>query len=96
LLQMVCDATGIKVQSEYSISHGRIDLKLEIPNLIYVIEIKFNKNAQEALQQIEDMKYYEPFVKEGKPIVLLGLSFHRSPKYFDITYKEKRLPAIEL
>jgi hypothetical protein len=58
-----------------------------------VVEIKFNKDAHEALKQIEDMQYHETFVKEGKPIILLGLSFHRSPKVFDVTYAEKRLLA---
>lgn len=92
LFQIACDAAGIKTQSEYLTSHGRIDLKLELPNWLYIIEIKFNKSADEALKQIEDMKYHETFVKERKPIILLGLSFHRTPKSFDITYKQKRLP----
>lgn len=91
LFHIACEAAGIKTQSEYPISHGRIDLKLELPNLLYIIEIKFNKTAEEALKQIEKMVYHETFVKEGKPLILLGLSFHRSPKNFDITYKEKRL-----
>lgn len=91
LLQMAFDVASIKNQSEHLISHGRIDQILELPNWIYIIEIKFNKTADEALKQIETMKYHEPFLNQGKPVILLGLSFHREPKSFDITYKEKRL-----
>ena len=96
LLQIACDAAGIKTQSEYSISHGRIDLKLELPNWLYIIEIKFNKTAESALTQIEQMNYHNPFIKEGRPIILLGISFNRTPKSFDITHKEKRLLTTEL
>lgn len=93
LLQMACDASSIKAQSEYSISHGRIDLVIDLPHLLYVIEIKFNQPAQVALAQVEEMGYHQPFLKIGKPILLLGLSFHREPESFEITYEEKRLPA---
>lgn len=96
VLQTICDAAGIKTQSEYPISHGRIDLKLELPNWLYIIEIKLNKSAESALEQIEQMRYHELFIKEQKPIILLGLSFHRTPKNFDITYKEKRLPVSKI
>ncbi len=88
---IACDVAGIMTKSETLISHGRIDLRLDLPNWRYIIEIKFNKSAEEALKQIEDMHYYTPFIKEGKPIILLGLNFQREPKSFDITYKEKKL-----
>ena len=91
LLQMAFYASGIKAQSEYSTSHARIDLVLDLPSLFYVIEIKFNESAEEALAQIEERKYYEPFLKCGKPITLLGLSFKKEPCSFEITYVKKDL-----
>jgi Holliday junction resolvase-like predicted endonuclease len=66
LLQMAFTAAGIKAQSEYSTSDGRIDLVLELPKLIYIIEVKFGKKAEEALVQIEQKKYYERFLHEKK------------------------------
>lgn len=86
LLHMVFSAYGMRVVSEQSISHGRIDLIISLKNLIYVIEVKFNTVPENALKQIEEMRYYEPFVKEGIEIILLGLSFNRSEKQFDIMY----------
>jgi hypothetical protein len=91
LLHMVFSAYGMRVVSEQSISHGRIDLVVSLKNLIYVIEVKFNTVPENALKQIEEMRYYEPFVKEGMHIVLLGLSFNRSEKQFDIAYAYRML-----
>lgn len=91
ILQGMCTTAGIKSQSEYSTSHGRIDLILDFAQTIYIIEIKFNKSAQEALKQIEERAYYKPFINQGKAIILLGLAFERSAKHFAIDYAMRTL-----
>jgi PAS domain-containing protein len=91
LLHMVCNAYGMQIVSEQSISHGRIDLVIALPKLMYVIEIKFNDTPENALNQIETMRYYEPFLKDNVRIMLLGLSFNRTEKHFDITYAYRAL-----
>lgn len=93
LFIMICVGAEIKAHAEYSTSHGRIDLILELSKIIYVIEIKFNKSADEALAQIEERRYYERFVSQKKPIILLGLAFKREPQLFDITYTAKHLES---
>jgi hypothetical protein len=85
LLQILFDAGGLKVISEHSISHGRLDMVLEVPACIYIIGFKLNKSAQSALTQIKERKYYEAFLNQNKLIILLGLAFQRKPKKFDIT-----------
>jgi len=91
LVMMVCVGAGIKAQAEYSTSHGRIDLMVDMPQFLYIIEIKFNQQATVALQQIEERRYYERFIQSNKPTILLGLSFMRKPHDFDIEYAEKQL-----
>lgn len=91
LFMMICVGAGIKAQSEYSTSHGQIDLILEFAKIIYVIEVKFNKTAEEALAQIEERRYYERFMGQNKEIILLGLAFKREPHNFDISYVIKKL-----
>ena len=93
LLSVICGASGITSQSEYSISHGRIDVVIEIATVIYIIEIKFNASAETALSQIEERRYYEPFLGRKKSIILLGLSFKREPKNFEITYAIKNISS---
>jgi Holliday junction resolvase-like predicted endonuclease len=82
---------GIKAQSEYSTSHGRIDLIFDLPKILYVVEIKFNESAETALAQIKTRRYYEPFLMQQKSIILLGLSFKREPSNFDVTYAIEKL-----
>lgn len=91
ILQTIFYLAGIKAQSEYSMSDGRIDLVLELPKIMYIIETKFNQSAEKALEQIVAREYWKPFLACNKPIVLVGLSFTRKPGKFDITYMMKRL-----
>lgn len=69
------EAMGIKVQAEEKINISRIDLVVEMKKYIYVIEFKFNKTAQEALDQIELKRYKEKFSTDKKIIVAVGINF---------------------
>lgn len=90
LLHMAFTVANLKVQSEYSISHGRIDLVVELAARRYIIEVKFNTSAIAALQQIEKRKYFRPF-QGAKPLTLIGLAFDKTESHFDITYAAKDL-----
>ncbi len=61
--------------AETATNKGRIDCILKCPNDIYVIEFKFNKSADDAIAQIKEKKYYEPYLRYGKTIRLLGINF---------------------
>jgi hypothetical protein len=95
IVQALFVAAGIKSQAEFSTSQGRADIIVELPNLFYIIEVKANKSPDVALTQIEHQKYYEPLLHYHKPIIALGLSFHRkkakaeSKGGFSITYATK-------
>jgi len=91
LLHVLFSATGLKVYSEHMTSHARIDMVVELSSINYVIELKFNQSAEKALAQIENRKYYDALRYQNKPIILLGLNFHRKPKKFDITYASKEI-----
>jgi len=64
-----------RVESEVATSNGRIDLVLHAATAVYIIELKLNKSAQEALDQIKDRRYFEPYIGRGKNVHLIGLSF---------------------
>ncbi len=61
--------------AEAATNKGRIDCVLKCPNDIYVIEFKFNKSADDAIAQIKEKKYYEPYLRYSKTIRLLGINF---------------------
>ena len=54
---------------------GRIDITMETADTIYVMELKFNKSAEEALAQIEAKHYVDAFKMSGKKMVKIGLNF---------------------
>ena len=41
--------------------------------------------------QIEEHHYYEKFIIQDKPVVLLGIAFKRQPHNFSIEYVEKQI-----
>lgn len=66
---------GIKTTEEKDTADGRMDLVLELADIIYIIELKLDRPAKEAMQQIIDKRYWLPYQRSGKKIILLGISF---------------------
>ncbi len=67
--------TGYVVDVEVHTPNGRVDIVLETDTRLYLIELKLNKNAQTALQQINLKNYAQRFALCGKPIVKVGINF---------------------
>lgn len=66
---------GIRTEVEMETADGRMDITMEIGDYIYILELKLDRPASEAIAQIEDKKYWLPFSHSGKKIVLVGVSF---------------------
>ena len=56
-------------------SQGRADCVVRTNNNIYVFEFKVDKSAREALEQIEEKGYANPYLAEGKTIIKIGAGF---------------------
>ena len=67
--------TNYNIVVEQHTAKGRIDITLETASTIYVIELKFNKSAQEALEQINAKRYAKAFAMKQKEVVKVGLNF---------------------
>ena len=67
--------TNYDILVEQRTAKGRIDITMETADTIYVMELKFNKSAEEALAQIEAKHYAEAFKMSGKKMVKIGLNF---------------------
>ena len=52
---------GFYVDVERHTANGRMDMLIQTPQYIYILELKVDKTAAEALQQIEDKGYARPF-----------------------------------
>ncbi len=64
-----------KIDIEVRSLKGRIDMVLVINNVMYLFELKFNKTAQEALEQINIKNYDAHFSLYDLPIVKIGMNF---------------------
>lgn len=62
----------IKVEEDSAI--GRAEAVLHMPDTIYVMELKYDKSADEALQQIDDKGYLIPYSADGKRLVKVGVN----------------------
>ena len=67
--------TNYDILVEQHTAKGRIDITMETADIIYVMELKFNKSAEEALAQIEAKHYADAFKMSGKKVVKIGLNF---------------------
>ena len=67
--------TNFRILVEQHTFRGRTDITLETKDTIYVIELKFNKSAQEALDQINNKHYADAFALRGKTVEKIGMNF---------------------
>jgi hypothetical protein len=64
-------ATGGEIIAEPHSDKGLADAVIKTANAIYVVEFKLGP-AADALAQIKARRYYEPYLADPRPIVLLG------------------------
>ena len=92
---------GMRPLSEVATSDGRIDMVINCPKTIYIMEFKYSPNDKDlskvALEQIKSKKYHQPYIIQQKPIVGIGCSFGEGTR--EITnYRDETLyvPGITL
>lgn len=72
---LMLTASGAAVHTEVLTSRGRIDLAVEFPDQVIVIELKCNQDADAAIRQILERRYFEKYIASGRDIFLMGLNF---------------------
>ena len=66
---------GAYVKVEEQSAHGRADIVITLPNVVYVMELKFDGSADAAIKQIDDKGYLVPYIADGKRIVKVGVNY---------------------
>ena len=77
LLYVIFSLLGFYVDVEVRTPRGRVDVVLRTHSTLYVIELKLDKTADAAMQQIDLKNYPERFALYGLPIVKVGINFDR-------------------
>ena len=68
------------VQTQVKTCRGRADMVMYTAKAIYVFELKMNKSAQEALEQIDEKGYMIPYTADERRLVKCGIASPRKPE----------------
>ncbi|MCD8208621.1 MAG: PD-(D/E)XK nuclease domain-containing protein, partial [Bacteroidales bacterium] len=74
MLYVIFGMSGLKIESQRHTSRGRIDLVIYAYDATYIIELKKDKTAAEALAQINELGYADGFAHLGLPVVKIGVN----------------------
>ena len=66
---------GAVVEAETSTNTGRIDAVVKTDTDISIFEFKLHGTAEDALAQIRDKHYAQPYLDDGRCITLIGAAF---------------------
>jgi hypothetical protein len=72
---VVLRSIGINVNGEVKTHDGRMDMVVDLPNDIYIVEFKLDRPAAEAMEQIKGKEYAGKYALSGKRVTLVGISF---------------------
>ena len=75
LFFVVFSLLGAQVDIEVRTPHGRVDVVLRTATTLYVVELKLNRSADTAMNQIDLKNYPERFALCGLPVVKVGINF---------------------
>ena len=75
ILYTVFVTINFTIRAEVKTAKGRIDLLVQTKNYIYVMELKLDHSATEALAQIDSKDYALPYKNDGRKILKVGVSF---------------------
>ncbi|MCD8301621.1 MAG: PD-(D/E)XK nuclease domain-containing protein, partial [Prevotellaceae bacterium] len=74
-LYVVFKMMGFYTQVERATSQGRIDVVVQTKDYVYVMELKVDTPAGEALAQIDSKGYALPYSAEGRKVFKIGVNF---------------------
>ena len=96
-LYLIFMMLGYNVQVEQATSQGRMDVTLQTKDYVYIIELKLDKSAEEALQQIKDKQYALSFQADKRKLYLIGVNFSSQTRTVeDWVIEEDGLKSSEL
>ena len=79
-------AVGADISAEDQTSDGRMDIALKVPDAIYILELKYNKTAEDATDQIIAKDYAVRFAADTRPVYAVGLNISQDRRTID-SYK---------
>lgn len=75
IFYLVFSLIGSFIKVEEESTHGRADVVITLPSVVYVMELKFDGSADAALRQIDEKGYLIPYTADGKRLVKVGVNY---------------------
>jgi hypothetical protein len=83
LIHLIFSYLGMFAQSEVHSAKGRADAVVQTLTHVYIFEFKFNKTAQEGLDQIQNQGYARKYRNSQKIIIGIGVNFNKMERGID-------------
>ena len=74
---------GFYVEVERHTTDGRMDILMQTPQYVYILELKMDKSAEEALGQIESKGYARSFAGDSRRLFKIGINFSTATRRID-------------
>ena len=75
LLHVLCLGLGLPLTAEAPVGQGRVDLALELPERICLLELKVDDPPETALRQAFEKDYPAAYTLRALPVTVWGLQF---------------------
>lgn len=82
-LWLIFNMLNVYVRTQVKCAGGRTDMVVWMPDAIYVLELKVNGTAKEALDQINTKGYASPYAADGRRVVKAGIRFNIDSRTID-------------
>ena len=72
---LIFNLMGAFMRVEEDSATGRADAVVYMPDAVYVLELKYDGSAEEAIKQIDDKGYLIPYSADGKRLFKIGVNY---------------------
>ena len=80
IIYLIMTFLSLDVQSEVTKHKGRLDLSVQTPKFLYLMEFKLDKPAENAIEQIKEREYIQSYMNVEKTIYLVGVGFSQTER----------------
>ncbi len=80
IIYLIMTFLSLDVQSEVTKHKGRLDLMVQTPKFLYLMEFKLDEPAETAIEQIKKRDYIQSYINVEKTIYLVGIGFSQKER----------------